>query len=224
MQILNRKRIFYFRTNHPSFPPSNSTQQQLANSHLNLVETPEPKPEVIELKNDKEKEILDELKSFIKNSENMYSAQKNDLVNLINEVISDKHATLRNQLDQIVETKFDRFKNFVPHTQPQTNSDHMLMMMKLLEAKTANPVSVQHETRDDSKMVVEQPKKKGKYQPLTSNLWAGLLQSYPDLPTDLADKAYIRDNEYFIKLKSNFIKVDQTGVARIVNYYKNKLN
>lgn len=166
----------------------------------------------------KEMSVVNELRDYIKSGENMYSSQKTDLLNLINETLTDKHVLLKSQIDQLIDNKFDKFKSFYTPP-PQTNSgDNINTMLKLLEGKLGHGQPV-HE-----KVTVPEPakvegKKRGKYILITPNLWSELRLEFPDLPESLNSKAYIKDNEYFIKLKSNFIKVDASGVARIVNYY-----
>lgn len=175
-----------------------------------------------------EDEIFLKIKDFLKNSENTFSAQKNDLVNLINETITEKHAHLKSQIEQIVETKFDKIKNYNSNNY-NYNPEHMLLLSKALNQPRQDILPVNNQVipkveapqqQQQQQQQVQKKERKGKYFPLPSDLWRGLREKYPDLPEDAADKAYIRDDIKYIKLKTGYVELTDSGVARVVAYLK----
>ena len=173
-----------------------------------------------------ESEIIKQLETFMKQSENNYSTQKTDLMNLISETltekINEKHISLKNQIEEIITTKYNQAQGTrtgnpvqaieVPplggqpgatwHNQAQGNQgsqDNRVGGVGLVEKKKAT---------------------RGKYYKLTNNVWQNVLVQYPDLPASLGESAYIKDNEKFVKLKSGYVKIDESGVAKIMSLLK----
>lgn len=202
---------------------------------LTLVETPietlpKDQTDVTTTKKVKfEEKVFNEIKEYLKNNENSYSLQKNDLVNMINETLNEKHQQLKAQIESTVETKLDKIKQFNSNSYNYP-PEHILMLSKALNQNNLNnlnpnttqnhqptilntPKEIIIESREDKKQSV----KKGKYYPLPSDLWNKLKESFPDLPDDLKGSAYIRDNTKYIKLKNSYIEVNETGIAKILS-------
>jgi hypothetical protein len=152
-----------------------------------------------------EENILNSIEEYIKRSENNYNTQKTDLVNLINETLSNKHNDLKIDINGMVDKKMNEFI---------TNNSNMI--------NSSNAFSAQQPIQTQTPMVVEKAQPKGKYYKLPANLFAELQQQYKDIPQELADSAFIKNNEKFIKTGTKYIKVDESGIAKIMDYYSKK--
>jgi hypothetical protein len=170
-----------------------------------------------------EETVVEQLKTFMKQAENNFTSQKQDLVTLITETLNEKHSSLKSQIDSIAEHKVPpRYINdqFSYSDIPQQRVYQQPPQMQPLQ--NFNPQPQQPHTSLPPVSVVQPKqdqvvKQRGRYYPLTSTLWKNVRDLFPDLPESLLSSEYIKDNDKYIKIKNNYIKIDDMGVAKILN-------
>lgn len=103
------------------------------------------------------------------------------------------------------------------------NPEHIFLMAKALNNQSFQNDAVKTVVKPEipepvkEKIIpVSQPKKKGKYFPLPAESWRLAREKFPDLPETLASQAYIRDESKFIKIKSGYVELTESGVAKIL--------
>lgn len=209
--------------------PTEKNVEKKFESDLPLVEKEEkvepkkPSPETVN-KLKAEEEIFNQIKDFIKSSENAFSTQKTDLVNLINESLDEKHLLLKTQMENLVENKLDKIKQFSSN---QFTPEHMLLLSKAFsnqknEVSQPTPVTPIYQHHNINVNETKKPKErgKGKYFPLPNNLWKLLVAKYPDLPDELAGRAFIKNDVKYIKVKNGYIEVNDSGVAKVLSHFR----
>lgn len=184
-----------------------------------------------------EAKVIKQLEEFLSKSENAYTNQKTELVNLINETLSEKHNNLKSYIEETVKKSFssqDYEKSYNTHFNQMndhylTRSNNMnnlpyqpMQFPSYNTPRNMDSINIDNKERETSDYALNENKKTGKktsgggkYYKLPKNLWESTREMYPDLPETLESSAYIKGDEKFIKLKNTYIKINDIGVAKI---------